>query len=68
MVRDLIENYYTLFQVDSQEIDRERKIQEGLEKFHLGAVKRKVSGDMRIYVYLHERDENSAISITVSYL
>ncbi|CAG7726258.1 unnamed protein product, partial [Allacma fusca] len=66
VVRDLIENYYTLFRVDSQEIEREKRIQDGLEKFHLDSVRRKPSGDMRIFVYLHERDENTAISVILT--
>jgi hypothetical protein len=66
VVKDLIENYYTLFRVDSQEIAREKKMQDALENFHLGSCKRKTSGDMKIWIYIWEKDESSAINVTVS--
>lgn len=66
VVKDLIENYYFLFRVDPQEIAREKKMQDALENFHLGSCKRKCSGDMKIWIYVFEKDETSPINVTVS--
>lgn len=66
VVKDLLENYYQLFRVDQEEIAREKKMQDALENFHLGSMKRKCSGDMKIWIYVWEKDETSPINITVS--
>jgi len=58
-------NYYALFRVDSQAREREKKMQDALENFHLGATKRKCSGDMKLYIYIWEKDESTAINVTV---
>jgi hypothetical protein len=66
LVKELIEGYYTLFRVKEEERERERKMQDALEKFHLGSLRRKCSGDMKIWIYLWEKDEASPINLTVS--
>ena len=67
MVKDLIENYYVLFRVDSISREKEKKMQDALENFHLGSTKRKCSGDMKMWIYIWEKDETTAINITVTY-
>jgi len=67
VVKDLIENYYVLFRVDSISREKEKKMQDALEHFHLGNTKRKCSGDMKMWIYIWEKDETTAINITVTY-
>jgi hypothetical protein len=66
VVKDLIENYYVLFRVDSISREKEKKMQDALENFHLGSTKRKCSGDMKMWIYIWEKDETTAINITVT--
>lgn len=66
VIKDLIENCYTLFQVDPEEIAKEEKIREAVRKFHRDPSKRKCSGDMKIWIYVWDKDDSSSINITVS--
>ncbi|ODN03250.1 Arf-GAP with Rho-GAP domain, ANK repeat and PH domain-containing protein 2, partial [Orchesella cincta] len=66
VVKDLIENCYTLFRVDDDEIARLKKMQDAVEIFHLGSSQRKCSGDMKVWIFLLEKDENSSINVTLT--
>jgi hypothetical protein len=41
-------------------------MQDALENFHLGSTKRKCSGDMKMWIYIWEKDETSAVNITLT--
>ncbi|CAL8078882.1 unnamed protein product [Orchesella dallaii] len=66
VVKDLIENCYTLFRVDQDQIARLKKMQDALEIFHSGTSQRKCSGDMKFWIFLLEKDENSSINVTLT--
>lgn len=41
-------------------------MQSALETFHLGSLRRKCSGDIKIWIYLWEKDESSALNVTLT--
>lgn len=66
VVKELIEGYCTLFRVDEEERARERRMHLALENFHLGSLRRKCSGDMKLWIYLWDKDETSATNVALT--
>jgi len=52
--------------VNEEERMKEQKVQFALESFHLGSLRRKCSGDMKLWIYLWEVDEAVARNVTLS--
>ncbi len=68
---DLISLFPKLFLIDKQEIERENKIREVLEKHHNSYTSIpqsfKPSGDLKVWIYLKSKESGDYVNITVSF-
>ncbi|XP_075229129.1 rhoGAP_ARAP and RA_ARAPs domain-containing protein RhoGAP15B [Lycorma delicatula] len=70
VIGELIALYPKLFMVDHEEIARERRMQEVLEKFHNSTTQQHPqmappAGDLRIWIHVGVKDSSNCVQITV---
>ncbi|XP_063245220.1 uncharacterized protein LOC134546360 [Bacillus rossius redtenbacheri] len=69
VVADLIALYPGLFDVDAEELSKERRMKEVLEHYHTSTTdvhRRKPSGDLKMWVYLESASSSKCFSVTLS--
>ncbi|XP_067012287.2 arf-GAP with Rho-GAP domain, ANK repeat and PH domain-containing protein 1 [Anabrus simplex] len=66
-VADLILLHPQLFEVDAEERNREKRMQEVLERYHASnnTPQNKPSGELHVWVYLESRDSGNCVNITI---
>lgn len=69
VISDLISLYPRLFLVDSEELAREQRMQEVLEKYHNSCQQppqpQKPSGDIKVWIHINSKDSGTCVSVTV---
>ncbi|KAK9500341.1 hypothetical protein O3M35_001622 [Rhynocoris fuscipes] len=65
---ELISNYKSMFLVDCEEVDREKRMLEVLERVHITSniPQHKPSGDLKIAIYIGSKMNGEAVNIVVS--
>lgn len=69
MVCDLISMYPKLFLVDGEELAREQRMQEVLERYHNSRQipqTQKPSGDIKVWVHITSKESGNCVGVTVS--
>ncbi|KAJ9579856.1 hypothetical protein L9F63_004458, partial [Diploptera punctata] len=67
VVSDLILLYSKIFEVDAAEMQREKQMQEVLERYHAANTtvpQSKPSGDLKIWIHLVNRNSNNCVNVT----
>nr|XP_018909007.1 PREDICTED: arf-GAP with Rho-GAP domain, ANK repeat and PH domain-containing protein 1 [Bemisia tabaci] len=66
VVCDLITLYPKLFDVDGDELDRERRMMEVLERYHDTPQRQnRPSGDLKVWIYINGKDSGSCVNVTI---
>ncbi|KAL1130714.1 hypothetical protein AAG570_011955 [Ranatra chinensis] len=67
VVCDLIQLYKSVFLVDGEEMAREERIREVLERFHKTppAALQRPSGDLKIWIYIGSKESGECVNISV---
>ena len=66
MCSDLISHYPWLFNVDNLEVEKERRMLEGLEKINFPTpTSMKRSGDIRMWIYIESRTSGDCVSLVL---
>lgn len=66
IVADLIQDYCWFFEVDPEEIVKEKKIQEALDMFRDAKIAQRPAGDMLVGVYVYSRDWGHCFNVKLS--
>ncbi|PSN41421.1 hypothetical protein C0J52_16872 [Blattella germanica] len=68
VVSDLILLYSQIFEVDAAELQREKLMQQVLERYHAANTdvpQTKSSGDLKIWIYLENRSSSNCVNVTI---
>lgn len=69
VICDLISLYPRLFLVDSEELAREQRMQEVLERYHGSSQQppqpQKPSGDIKVWIHINSKDSGTCVSVTI---
>ncbi|CAG2055121.1 unnamed protein product [Timema podura] len=67
VVTHLISMYPSLFDVDTEELNREKKMLEVLERYHASNTSvphNKPSGDLKVWIYIDSKDNGNCVNVT----
>nr|CAD7256464.1 unnamed protein product [Timema shepardi] len=68
VVTHLISMYPSLFDVDTEELIREKKMLEVLERYHASNTSvphNKPSGDLKVWIYIDSKDSGNCVNVTI---
>lgn len=68
VIVDLVSMFPRLYEVDAEELSRDKRIREVLQRLHAGRVhpqQAKPTGDLRIWIHIGSKDSGKVVNVTV---